>query len=260
MITENIHIEASYSVKDDRFTIEQVPESELIVELSDSFLRFGVSDPHNRIMWLEDFPLYPQSKVRRVKQLFDDHPLLSIRFWKRVKILVHSFKKCFIPSQLDSDEAKEVLKFLYKTEAPETYITKAGHGTFAFEIEPELIDFFEDFYLDKKPEIILADSVLNENMLIFHQSGLSLFIAQKATNTYFASSHEKIIPLLKETDFQSLVVCGEVTAYAMEFKQLSARFSEIKLAEKIPELAFSQYFQECPMHRYYLLFAAALYK
>ncbi|WP_304236301.1 DUF3822 family protein [Jiulongibacter sediminis] len=258
MIEENIHTEASYSVKDDRFTIEKIPDSQLIVELSDSFLHFAVSDPENRMVWLEDFPLYPQSKIRRIKQLFNDHPLLSVRFWKTIKILIHSSKKCFIPSNIEPEEAKEILKLLYKKDVSDTMITSVHDGGFVFEAEPELITFLEDFYPEKEVKIELAESFLRTNTLIFHQLGLTLVLIQNGINTYFSSSFEKFIPILKEKNIQDLQVCGEVTGYALEFKQLSGRFSGVKLAEKNQELTFSQYFQDCPMHRYYLLFAAAL--
>ncbi|KPM49426.1 DUF3822 family protein [Jiulongibacter sediminis] len=252
-----MHIEASYSVKDDRFTIEQIPDSQLLIEISDSFLHFSIADSQNRIVWLEDFPLYPQSKLKRIQQLFSDHPLLSVRFWKKIKVLLHSSKKCFVPADINEEQASQILQTLFKSKFESVLISKTKEGSFAFEAEEELTTFLQEFYPEREPEIVLAESELEENTLIFHQFGLSLFLFNRGMNSYYASSYANTIPILKEKEIQNFKVIGEVTAYALEFKQLAAQFSSVALADKVPGLTFSQYFQECPIHRYYLLFAAA---
>jgi hypothetical protein len=257
LIKQNLHIEASYSVKDDRFTIDQIPDSQLLVEISDSFLHFAILDGRQRFMWLEDFPLYPQSMMSRIKQLFNEHPMLSVRFWKQVKILVHSKKKCFVPSDVTGEkQAIQILQILVGSEPENTLISKTENGLFVYEVEQELISFLNEFYQEEKPEIDLAESGFKENTLIFHQSGVTLFLANQGMNSYFSSSFDKVISLLKENGIQNFKVCGEVTAYAKEFKQLATQFSSVILADQLLDYTFSQYFQDCPMHRYYLLFSA----
>ncbi|MGR3809355.1 DUF3822 family protein [Jiulongibacter sp. NS-SX5] len=257
MIKENIQISSSYSVKDDRFEIEHIPESTLICEISDSFFRFIVKDKRSRIVWLEDFPIYPQSKNARIKQLFEDHTLLSARFWKDVIFLIHGEHKTFVPAELDAKHGLSLLQQLSNSSIESAHITKTENGSFAVNSTEDLLQLLKDYRQDKPAKIVLADSVLEKPTIIFHRFGVSLFTGGQSSNIYHAKSFEDFLRLIEDFEIKPIEICGEVTEYALEYKQLKARLPQVSLAQQVSGIQFSQYFQECPKHRYFLLFCAS---
>ncbi len=261
MIDNELHISPAYFIEDDRFTIEEIADSKLTIEISDSFFRFSIKNELDKIVWLEDFSLAKaRNTADHVQSIIENHRFLSVRFWDKIQVLIHAKQKTFVPIHLENQSlADRYLQSLFGLPMEST-IQLSKRGSYLYHTNEEILNFFKEFYPEDKLILHLADSALeNEpaHMLIFHQEGASLFVHENHQNVFFVNDLKAVIEYIKNKDLSNVKLCGEITEYAKNYKVLENAGLKAELIKHAGDLRFSQYFQDCPFHRYYLLFRAS---
>ncbi|WP_162628040.1 DUF3822 family protein [Arcticibacterium luteifluviistationis] len=257
MIEDIGYIEPVLLIKPEKFSIENIEQYELHIEIGTTFFRFAIKD-QDIFISLEDFQ-YPldQTKTEFIKAIFNEHPYLSARFWNNIKVILHSTKKTVVPAKLDIEQANQVWEALYgKPEANTSILyTSIGKNSVVFQTNTEQLDFLFGFYSDKKIIITLAESLLpitenQETYLLFDGKGCHITYSKPQLNCYYASDWRK---LDKNRNDQNLLLIGEITEYATEFKQLTNEIIHAKKASLKPSIRLSSDFSQIAHFRYFII-------
>ena len=252
----------AFSVTDTRFTIDQIPESELIFELSDTYFRFAIKTISNhKFVWLEDFTLYQDIDVADfIMDILNNHHLLSARFWKNIKFICHSTIKTVIPSHLDDYQIDELWHSLYGEAMPNKLRLhqKIGENTLLFEVMSKPLIAIQSFYAEKniviKPIEAVVYPATRKTMLLFYRNGLQVFKGFEHFVSFAANDFESVKKVLDISETQKIEVLGEVTEYSNIFRTLKNSYPQLQLSPSKGSLVFSQYFQDIPKHRYFIIF------
>lgn len=252
----------AFSVTDSRFTIDHIPESELIFELSDTYFRFAIKQlSDHKFVWLEDFTIYQDLDIAEfILNILENHSLLSARFWKVIKFICHSTIKTVIPSHLDDYQIDELWHSLYgevQTNKLRLH-QKIGENTLLFEVLSEPLLAIQSFYGDKAISIRPVESIVypatRKTMLLFYRNGLQVFKGFEHFVSYAANDFESIKKVLNISEAQKIEVLGEVTEYSNIYRSLKNSYPQLQLSPSKGNLVFSQYFQDIPKHRYFIIF------
>jgi hypothetical protein len=253
---EIIHIIPEYSIQDERFDISQIVESELIIETGPGLFRIAVKDTHGYFRILEDYSFpgkHPSEKW--LDALFSGHRLLSARFWKNIKWLVHSENKTRVPCSVSIEKADELLKAFIPgvAECDDRVLVQADEQcSYVYTANKQTDDFLHQFYTGKGIETISADCFLathfSEPVLLFYPDGYGYFDSK---NSYFSNRIEALFPLFNKE--LTIHVFGEVTKYSRKFRELEHDFKLILGVSDNGKMKLSQYFSESPVHRYFCI-------
>lgn len=259
MTTSPVEIVPNIDITDDRFTIDQINESHLIIEINQRFIRLAVKNPEHIFMILQEYILHADKKFN-LEEFAAQNKWLSVRFWKKITLILHSTKKTFVPGAMDEELAKKAWVCMYGKPAPHTLILQQVFDDYTLVYSgPEiLIDFFKKhFNLNDNLEILPIEALISWNTdtiyLVFERKSCHVFYRKSGFNSYFLAS-ENIDDLALKP--KKVVLMGEITKYAVEFKKLENTFDEVNLADFLENVRFSQYLDEIPKHRYFLIFNA----
>ncbi|WP_341224749.1 DUF3822 family protein [uncultured Arcticibacterium sp.] len=258
MIEDIGYIEPVLLIKPERFSIENIEQYDLCIEIGATYFRFAVKDKGTFIS-LEDFQ-YPVNQTQNefIKSIFNEHPYLSARFWKTIKVILHATKKTVVPGEIDAELASKVWETLYGTTDEDSTIlfSKIDQNSIIFQANNEQLDFLFKFYNEKKISIKLAESLLpinseQETYLLFDGKGCHITYSKPQLNCYYTLDWKKID---KSKLIGNLLLIGEITEYATEFNQLTNQINHAKKALLKPNIRLSADFSQIAGFRYFIIF------
>jgi hypothetical protein len=251
---ETEYIDPHLSIKEEYFDVDIIPESRLIIEIGKTYFRFALKHK-KQFVCLEDYN-YPENLacVSFLKELFNQHPFLSARFWKSIKIIIHSEKKTFVPVYIMVPETNQIWEALFGENEKDYIIQSAvlDNGTLIYQSKREMLDFLKAFYTKTPFEIIPAEVVLmplKEEQIVY-TDGQGFNLAFQG-NSYYHSEWKKVVGLMEEKKFKLI---GEITKYAKPFRQMEAAQLGITLPTSLA-LKSSPLFRDLPQHRYFIIFS-----
>ena len=258
MDKETAYIEPRLSLKEEFFDIDAIPESILNIEIGKTYFRFAVKF-QNRFVYLEEYS-YPENLGKNLflEELLNQHAFLSARFWKDVKIILHSDKKTVIPTYIDASEALLIWESLYgkvnKNHQIGTFIL--DRHTLIYQANKDIKNLFENFYVNKPYEFIPPEAaqIHLKDQSILYSDGLGFNIAWSNVtfNSYY---HEDWQKLTQISLHKKMVLIGEITEYAKAYRKMEAAQLDISLGSIPRSINISPLFRDLPQHRYFIIFS-----
>lgn len=258
MIDDIGYIEPVLLIKPEKFSIENIDKYDLCIEIGATYFRFAIKNEGTFIS-LEDFQ-YPVNQTQNefLKTIFNEHPYLAARFWKTIKVILHSTKKTVVPGEIDAEQATQIWETLYgqTTKNKSILFAKIGLNAVVFQADTEQLDFLFKFYSEKKISIKLAESLLplnidEETYLLFDGKGCHITYNKPQLNCYYTLDWKKIDKRRKQLN---VLLIGEITEYATEFKQLINEINHAKKALLKPSIKLSADFSQIAEFRYFIIF------
>jgi hypothetical protein len=251
---ETEYIDPHLSIKEEYFDVDIIPESRLIIEIGKTYFRFALKHK-KQFVCLEDYN-YPENLacVSFLKELFNQHPFLSARFWKSIKIIIHSEKKTFVPVYIMVPETNQIWEALFGENEKDYIIQSAvlDNGTLIYQSKKEILDFLEGFYTNSLFEIVPAEVVLmplKEDQIVY-TDGIGFNFTFQG-NSYYHTEWQKIVSLMPNKKFKLI---GEITKYAKSYRKMEAANLDISLPSSLSNEA-TPLFRDLPQHRYFIIFS-----
>jgi hypothetical protein len=143
-------------IKDERFDVDLINQYDLLIHVGSRDMQIGVVDSvESKMLLLEDF-VFPslssqEELLATLKQLFDDHALLTAAFWKKVKVSIKNNKFVQVPEVLFVEESQtEYLRFNAQVntgkESVQSVLNKQSSAATVFTFPVDLKEFFTNLY------------------------------------------------------------------------------------------------------------------
>jgi len=143
-------------IKDERFDVDLINQYDLLIHVGSRDMQVGVVDSaENKMLLLEDF-VFPslssqEELLETLKQLFDEHALLTAAFWKSVRVSIKNNKFVQVPEVLFIEESQaEYLKFNAQIntekESVQSVMNKQSQAATVFTVPVDLKEFFIKLY------------------------------------------------------------------------------------------------------------------
>ncbi len=163
------------SVKDSKFTIDELDHYSLVMQIGINDLQFAVIDSQdNQCMALEDYRLERvrtvNGRLRLIKKILDNHEFLTAGFWKDVKLSLKTHKFTLVPTNMFVQENSAdylAVSSEIKTSFEEVNYYKQISIDIIniFTAEIKLCRWIESIYKRKKVHVIHQGSALLEAIL-----------------------------------------------------------------------------------------------
>lgn len=153
-------------IKDEKFDEENLHQYTLLIQLGARDFQAAVVDPENRILLFEDYVFNDVGSAEEqeniVKELYDNHPLLSAGFWKQVVFSIKSNKFVQVPGQLFVEaSAAEYLKFNARVDQDKDLILSCSNAA---------LDSVTVYIISRSLHEWLTNTYKNTTIRFFHQS------------------------------------------------------------------------------------------
>ncbi|MFT5885807.1 MAG: hypothetical protein ACI9IP_002269 [Arcticibacterium sp.] len=252
------YIEPVLHIKDENFDVDFIPQSDLILEIGLSYFRFTAKH-QNQYVLLEDYN-YPADEFREslLSKVFNQNIFLAARFWKSIKILIHTKKKTVVPAQIDDKRAEQIWKAMFGPTQKNDLIqshTIVDEQTLIYRVDKVIINFLREFYEGKEIEFLPVEINLippKTDMAYLLYDGIGyLFVSRKEMiNSYYSTNYNDLV----QTHKPSLIkLVGEITKYSESYKTLKLAGFNIEVTSSDSSLKTPLIFRNLPRHRYYSL-------
>ncbi len=252
-----------FSIKDDRFSVENIEHYELLMEQSNSFFRLAVLDTINQVyIWLED---YETENWDDLSEIIKQHPFIAAQYWNKVSLSVNATAKCILPHSDNPALIQQAMNGLFPTEKvvyhtfdlDEDQVLCYGIATSTYEISqktwPNKID-----YLPLEQVYLASEGFhLNFNRKTLHFCQVKNNIIIDTLSVYLNKEEdfiEALLQLFPALTTENVIVSGKISTYSRYYKALSLAFPRLSMAKIKNTFRFSQYFQDMPESQYYSLF------
>ncbi|MFT7249076.1 MAG: hypothetical protein ACI97P_001856 [Arcticibacterium sp.] len=258
MIEHTDYIEPALHIKEENFDVAFIPESDLILEIGFSYLRFTVKHQSQYVI-LEDYN-YPAGESIEVflSEVFNQHVFLVARFWKSINVLIHSKKKTVVPAELDEKRAEQIWKALFGQIHKNDLIKSHAildDQTLIYLVNKGIVNFLRKFYTDKKNEFQPVEINLlppNPDTAYLLYDGIGyLFVSRKERiSSYYSLNYNDLV-----LDHESSLIkfIGEITKYSDSYKSLKRAGFNIEMTSSNSSTKTPLIFRDLPRHRYYSL-------
>ena len=143
-------------IKDERLDVDLINQYDLLIHVGARDMQIGVVDSvESKMLLLEDF-VFPslssqEELLETLKELFDDHALLTAAFWKTVRISIKNNKFVQVPEVLFVKESQaEYLRFNAQVnngkESVQSVLNKQSSAATVFTFPVDLKEFFTSLY------------------------------------------------------------------------------------------------------------------
>lgn len=280
-------------IKDERFDVDLINQYNLLLHVGPRDMQVGVVDSkENKMVLLEDFvfPLLSSQNelLQLLQQLFDEHPLLTAAFWKRVKISIKNNKFVQVPQALFVEESQEeYLKFNAQTYPEKEYVqsvmNKQSDAVTVFTFPKDLKDWFIKLYPSTDLIFIHQSAVLIEGITNVsksrNDSPLYIFVdrfklhivyANKGKLIYYNqfvikqfSEYVKYIMLVLKTlnlsqESSQIVLWGYIGRNSPHYNEFYKYINNVVFGQRPKHLKFGYMFDELQDHHFFDLYSMQL--
>ena len=177
-------------VKDEKFSIDELEEYSLTLQVGIRDLQFSVTDTQdNQVMCFEDYTLEGirtvNERLRLIKSILDNHEFLAAGFWKNVKLCLKTHKFSLVPSNMFlADSATDYLSVNSEIKATFEHVNYykqiSTYVVNIFAAETKLCEWLGTVYKKKSIHIIHQGSAFIEGVLKHgdhtHEKGMYCYI------------------------------------------------------------------------------------
>lgn len=257
----------SFRITDDRFSAERTDLYDLVFEVQFSRIRFIVRSG-DQLLWLEDHFLGYSNDIgaciAHYTRLLEEHPFLSVRFWKSVKLVSDFQIHTLIPADaFEPSKAATYLMLAYPT---------ARADDFEVSSEPVLNQYLvtgtlrqiNRLFIERYPRLSIVSGLVaglkyfsrlspDQTLGVISDSFIDLYYQNGKSQTLVAvkSPIRNLEKIRAQTS--ALVLSGEVTPFSTAFEILKEKFKTVIISPGTPSAGQSERFQDIPEHRYFTL-------
>lgn len=282
------------AIRQNTFDPSVAGSSQLCLELSPDRFRFCVMNtdgPQPDCFWLEDyaFPtlLNDNPLLSSLKSIYENHPVLQTREWKRVRVSVNTPYFTLIPSVLYRKEyAAQYLRLMQGSALPagqqtQTYVHADENFHSVFSLETPLVDWLRATYPLQEMDLMHQTSALiratagrqpqadlllyfeNEYVTIVDREKGSLKFCNKFAYKNASDLTYYVLYVLNELQLDPakapVVLFGEITPFSDTYISLDRFVTNLSFGATPQAIRFSPDFSELPDHRYVSLFGLGLF-
>ncbi len=259
----------------------------LCIEIDTHYFRFCiVENISSQCRWLASYPfpepLSRSSLLNELRNIIDNHPLLSITTWGNIVVSFHSFAFTYIPAPLfRADHAEEYLKIMLpQVQHPEDEICEDklriidGHAVFT--APSAIINWFTERYPDKtirfchytEPLIYATitdnyQTITGRRVNLLTDHGRATVTVVDGPKFIFCNSFQFTTPqeltylilfVIKQLDTNPedirLIINGDTSAGSPEHTELSRFFPHLEMGKKPQSLSYNPRINDVEGHRY----------
>lgn len=270
-------IEPDYFIKDDRYSIDSIEHSDLIIEVFTNRFRFTVRNrKSNLIMWLEDYYLDFFNELKDpyvlLKDIISSHNFLSANYWYSITLNIDFGLNVFVPNEIfDSTQNENYFKIdkdkiEFQNYVIQQYSSNTKPYTLVSAFPKPILSIFNEIYPNKAPiirsmvnELITYYNLESSILIHFDSLNILCFIFDSNQNL---KDFQNIKRNIKDSElihfFENLKIqnpfvvnySGEITVFSSIFLMMESCFDKLQFLEIKKGIIFSHHFQELPEHRY----------
>lgn len=257
----------SFKITDDRFSAGRTDLYDLTFEVQFSRLRFIVRSG-DQLLWLEDHFLGNSNDIAACEKamvtLIEEHPFLSLRFWKSVKLISDFQIHTLVPSShFTATKASKYLALTFPTADLHQLevISETVHGqTLVAGTVKSVNAIFRAIYPDLTVTSAIAVGLKHFSSL--NDTPVMGVISETFLDLYYQNSKNKTMGVIKSPlrnldhlteSGEDLLLYGEVTPYSRSYGMLKPRFRSLVLGNITGTEALPGNFSGLPPQRYFTL-------
>jgi hypothetical protein len=279
-------------IKDERFDEDNLHLYSLLVQLGPRDLQVGVVDKSNRMLLFEDFVFNDtyssQHQLQIVKQLFDNHALLTAGFWKTVIFSLKNSKFVQVPAELFVESsASEYLKFNAHIDYDSDKVLSCSNGSLdsvtVYLIPKALHEWLTEVYKNTTLKFVHQSSALIEGVIresdkeaesplylyvdrfklhiLAARDGKLLYYNQFAIK-HFADYVKYIMLVLSALGMNQqtsrVVMWGYIGKNSPHFHEFAKYIRNVTFGGRPDNLSFGYLFDELQEHHFFDLYATHL--
>jgi hypothetical protein len=279
-------------IKDEKFDEENLHLYSLLVQLGARDLQLGVVDSTNRLLLFEDFVFSdsnsPEQQQQIVRDLYDNHAVLTAGFWKSVTFSLKNNKFVQVPAQLFvENSAEEYLKFNAHID-PLHDLVKSCHNSrlesvTVYLVPKALHEWLTDLYKNTSLKFVHQSSALIEGVIhaTEQEEGSPLYLyvdrfklhimaakdGQLSYYNQFAIKHfadyVKYIMLVLSAlgmnqETSRVVLWGYIGRNSPHFHEFAKYVRNVTFGKRPAHLKFGYMFDEVQDHHFFDLYATQL--
>ena len=263
-----------------------------MVQLGARDLQLGVVDSSNRMLLFEDFVFSdsnsPEQQQQIVRDLYDNHPILTAGFWKSVVFSLKNNKFVQVPAQLFvENSAEEYLKFNAHIDPEHDLVRWCSNSRLdsvtVYLVPKALHDWLTVLYKNTTLKFVHQSSALIEGVIqATEQEGgsplylyvdrfkLHIMAAKDGSLTYynqFAIKHfadyVKYIMLVLSAlgmnqETSRVVMWGYIGKNSPHFHEFAKYIRNVSFGKRPAHLRFGYMFDEVQDHHFFDLYATQL--
>ncbi len=273
-------------IKDPKFNIDNLENYYLSIQLGvRDFQIFIFDGKDRRALLLEDY-IFEESKMLTshldtLRTIFDNHHLLLAGFWKAVTVIIKNRKFTIVPeSFFQKEQAYQYLSINHAIDTESHSVLSLHHQKASlvniFGMERELVNFFNNIYINKKVKYMHQGSPLingalklNEDAFIVYvdRFNLHISITKSGKLTFYNQFPVKIIEdftrYIKlvardqgiDLSQQKVLVYGFVGQNSTQYNFLNQNLANLQFGERPKGIQFGYVFDEVADHQFFDLFS-----
>jgi hypothetical protein len=203
------------SVKDDKFSVDDILQYNLSLQVSRELFRLCVTDiQNNRCLLLEDYQIFNiqsnSALFTQLDEIFRNHTVLEAGFWKSIKLGIKNKSFSLVPDSLFEEEfARDYLSINSTINGTEVYYykQKTSETINIFAADSEIIDWFKRKYPQKNIKVFHFTSPVIEGVMIDRKL--------KDEKSLYIVGEKNMLTILVKAD-NKLNYCNSFTYYSPE--------------------------------------------
>jgi Protein of unknown function (DUF3822) len=274
---------ANFKISDERFSVENIDNHDLIFEISKTRIRFFIKNKQaETIIWLEDYFIGLENELEeieaKISEIIKNHIFLAANFWNSIKVVINTPFFGLIPTSHFKESLQSKYLGIYfpkvdfKNFSFNSHFLESSQTHFVYAYPTVFLKAIEGFYEEKKIDLSFSIfeisshfkqkiTLHNKNYIIIDDMFLYIFILETPkrglsvdTIPIQSDNLKKYLEYyLKEGQIKSILL-GEITPYSMLYNQIKSLGKAAEIGNLKSEAKLSQYFDEMPIHRYWPLF------
>ncbi len=285
-MTDVLHIKPTVEINDDRFEINMISNSVLLIDVFKNRFQFCVLNLQlETLLWLEDYQFSSVSNLFEfnLDSVYQNHHFLSANYWASIQLQVNTPIFTFVPKSIfKREDSNRYLQLLTGSQVSDKYLIydveiEGEEVVCVYGIEKNILNWFKNMYPAQRILPLPRIKTLIENSRLISKSN-SLHISFEENdidvvlwklgqlmlcNRYeyrTVSDFEYFLLMITnelscDNSALEVYLYGEITPFSEMFTVIERNFIQRRFASNTTtKFKFSQYFTDLPEHRYTNLF------
>lgn len=279
-------------IKDEKFEEENLHQYTLLVQLGARDFQVGITDPGNRILFFEDYVFSDvksqPEQLAIVRDLYDNHPLLTAGFWKEVVFSIKSNKFVQVPAALFVEaSAPEYLRFNAHIDPAQEEVLFCANRQLdsitVYAVSKDLLKWLKEIYANAQLKFIHQSAALIEGVLraaasrtsmplylyvdrfklhILAARGKDLIYYNQFPIKHFADYVKYIMLVLNalgmDQQTSQIVMWGYIGRNSPHYHEFIKYVRNVSFGERPDHLTFGYLFDEVQEHHFFDLYSTHL--